>query len=140
MRSLQPGGAEDTEIFKLVMIATGGAVGATLRYFISGWAQKFTDGSFPTGTFVVNLLGCAAIGIAGAFFAGPHAIREEYRIALLIGFLGAFTTFSTFGWETFSLANGAQVWLAAVNISFNNSLGLLAVWLGYRMAEPRFGA
>lgn len=126
-------------MFKLVMIATGGAAGAVLRYFISGWAQKSTDGSFPTGTLVVNLVGCLLIGVAGAFFASPHVIREEYRAALLVGVLGAFTTFSTFGWETFALANGGQVWLAASNVLLSNSVGLLAVWLGYRMAEKWFG-
>ncbi len=126
-------------MLKLVMIAAGGAVGAILRYGLSGWAQKLSDGSFPIGTLCVNLLGCFVIGVVGASFAGPHLIREEYRVALLVGLLGAFTTFSTFGWETFALANDGQVGLAAVNIVVSNAVGLVAVWLGYRMAETWFG-
>ncbi len=126
-------------MFKLVMIASGGAVGAILRYAISGWVQKFANGSFPAGTLVVNLLGCLLIGFVGAFLAGPHLVREEYRVALLVGLLGAFTTFSTFGWETFALANAGQMWLAAVNIVASNGVGLVAVWFGYRVAEKWFG-
>lgn len=126
-------------MFKLVMIAAGGAVGALLRYAVSGWAQRFVNGSFPTGTLFVNLLGCFLIGFLGAFFAGPHLIRDEYRVALLVGLLGAFTTFSTFGWETFTLANGGQLGLAVVNIALSNGAGLVAVWFGYRMSEQWFG-
>ena len=75
-----------------------------------------------------------AVGILNA----PEQVRE-YRIALLVGVLGAFTTFSTFGWETFALANGGQVWLAVVNIAVTNTVCLVAVWLGYRMGETWFG-
>jgi CrcB protein len=126
-------------MFKLVIIAAGGAVGAVLRYAISGWVQKFANGSFPAGTLFVNMLGCLLIGFAGAFLAGPHLVREEYRVALLVGLLGAFTTFSTFGWETFALANAGQMWLAAANIVLSNGVGLVAVWFGYRLAEKWFG-
>ncbi len=126
-------------MFKFVLIAAGGAVGALLRYAISGWAQRCVNGSFPTGTLFVNLLGCFLIGFLGAFFAGPHLIRDEYRVALLVGLLGAFTTFSTFGWETFALANGGQLGLAVVNIVLSNGAGLVAVWFGYRMSEQWFG-
>ena len=126
-------------MFKFVLIAAGGAVGALLRYAISGWAQRIASGSFPTGTLFVNLLGCFLIGFLGAFFAGPHLIRDEYRVALLVGLLGAFTTFSTFGWESFALANGGQLGLAVVNIVLSNGAGLVAVWFGYRMSEQWFG-
>lgn len=126
-------------MFKILMIAAGGAIGATLRYSISGWGQKFVVGSFPMGTLLVNLIGCLLIGFFCAFFAGPQLIREEYRVGLLVGVLGAFTTFSTFGWETFSLANDNQLRLAALNIVLSNGVGLLAVWFGYRMGEKWFG-
>ena len=127
-------------MFKFVMIAAGGAVGALLRYAISGWAQKLASSSFPAGTFFVNVVGCFLIGFMGAFFAGPHLIRDEYRVALLVGVLGAFTTFSAFGWETFALAKGGQVGLAAANIILSNGAGLVAVWFGYRMSKQWFGA
>ncbi len=97
---------------KVILIMAGGSVGALLRYGVSGFAQKF---------------------------AGPHLIREEYRMALLVGLLGAFTTFSTFGIETFSLANDGQFRLAAANILLSNGLGLGALWFGYRLSEKWFG-
>ena len=127
-------------MLKLALIAAGGAVGALLRYAISGSAQKLTTGTFPIGTLFVNVTGCVLIGFFGALFAGPHLVREEYRIALLIGLLGAFTTFSTFGWETFSLMNAGQLWQAGLNIALSNGAGLAAVVLGYRLGTKWFGA
>lgn len=124
---------------KLILIMAGGSVGALLRYLLAGFAQRLANGSFPLGTLVVNVVGCLLMGLAGAVFAGPHLIREEYRMALLVGFLGAFTTFSTFGAETFSLANAGQFRLAAANVLLSNGLCLVAVWFGYRMSEKWFG-
>jgi CrcB protein len=126
-------------VSKLILIMAGGSVGALLRYLLAGFAQRLANGSFPLGTLVVNVVGCLLMGLAGAMFAGPHLIREEYRMALLVGFIGAFTTFSTFGAETFSLANAGQFRLAAVNILLSNGLCLVAVWFGYRMSEKWFG-
>lgn len=127
------------DVSKWIMIMAGGSVGALSRYLVAGFAQKLANGAFPVGTLVVNIVGCLLMGVAGAIFAGPHLIREEYRMALLVGFLGAFTTFSTFGAETFSLANAGQFRLAAANILLSNGLGLVAVWFGYRMSEKWFG-
>ena len=127
-------------MLKLVLIASFGAVGALPRYALSGWAQRASDGSFPVGTLVVNLTGCLAIGVVGAVFAGPHVIREEYRAAILVGMLGAFTTFSTFGWETFELANNGQFRLAGLNFALSNIGGLVAVWVGYRVTQHWVGA
>ena len=124
---------------KIAMIAAGGAIGATLRYLISGYAQRQTGSLFPVGTLFVNLIGCLIIGLLGALFAGPHLIREEYRVAVLVGVLGAFTTFSTFGWETFTLLNAGQIRLAVINVVLSNGVGLAAVWIGYRLGERWFG-
>ncbi len=126
-------------MLKLVMIAAGGGVGALLRYAVSGWAQKLGTGSFPLGILVVNVMGCLVIGLLAARFAGPHLVREEYRLALLVGVLGAFTTFSTFGLDTFSLANEGQVRLAVLNVVLSNLCGLASVWIGYRLGEKWFG-
>lgn len=127
------------DVSKLIMIMANGSAGALLRYAVSGFAQRLAGGSFPLGTLVVNVLGCLLMGLAAALFAGPHLIREEYRMALLVGLLGAFTTFSTFGIETFSLANDGQFRLAAANILLSNGLGLGALWFGYRISEKWFG-
>ncbi len=127
-------------MMKLVMIALGGGVGAVMRYGVSGWGQRLTTGTFPLGTLVVNVSGCLVIGLLGALFAGPHLVREEYRVAVLVGVLGSFTTFSTFGAESFSLLNDGQVRSALVNILVSNAFGLAAVWFGYRLGERWFGA
>jgi CrcB protein len=73
------------------------------------------------------------------FFAGPQLIREEYRIGLIIGVLGGFTTFSSYGLETFNLTNDGEFRLAALNMLISNGVGILAVVVGYRLAERWFG-
>ncbi len=125
---------------KLLMIAGGGAVGAVSRYYLAGWAQRLVSGTFPVGTLTVNVLGCLLIGMLGAFFGGPHLVRQEYRLLLMIGVLGGFTTFSTFGLETLTLMNEGQLGQAGLNVLLSNGLGLLAVWLGYRATQWLLGA
>jgi len=127
-------------MLKLALIAGAGAVGAVLRYLVAGWVQQGASGSFPVGTLSVNVLGCMVIGLLGAVFAGPVVVREEYRLALMVGLLGGFTTFSSFGFETMALLNEGQVRLAIVNVVASNGLGLVAVWIGYRLGERIYGA
>jgi CrcB protein len=129
-------------MYKLLLIGLGGAVGSVLRYLVGGWVQRATTESFPTGTLVVNVTGCFAIGFLGMVFTGtgPGLMREEYRVAILVGILGGYTTFSSFGRETFALAGDNQLWYAAANIILSNAVGLGAVWLGHRLAERLYGA
>jgi CrcB protein len=126
-------------MMKLALIALGGGGGAAARWLLAGAVQRWSDSTFPLGTLAVNLLGCLLIGILGAIFAGPHLVREEYRLALLVGLLGGFTTFSTFGWETFELINDGSWLRAAMNILLSNALGLAAVGLGYRLTTGWLG-
>src|SRR5882724_5552378 len=94
---------------KLLYIAIGGGIGSVLRYLLSSWSQRASgNGPFPLGTLVVNALGCLAMGVLAAFFTGPHRVREELRLFLLVGMLGGFTTFSSYAWETFALADGGD--------------------------------
>ncbi len=125
---------------KLLMIAGGGAVGAVSRYYLAGWTQRLAGGTFPLGTLTVNVLGCLLIGILGAFLGGPHFVRQEYRLLLMVGLLGGFTTFSTFGLETIALVNEGQFTQAGLNVLLSNGLGLLAVLLGYRATQWMLGA
>ena len=125
---------------KWLLIATGGAVGSVLRYAVHTWVQRLTSSNFPLGTLTVNLVGCLVIGVLAAAFAGPIQIREEYRLGLVVGVLGGFTTFSTFGLETFLLMNLGQLGLALLNIVLSCSIGLIAVWFGYRAGEYWFAA
>jgi fluoride exporter len=124
---------------KWLLIAVGGAAGSLLRYAVQGWVQRLAAGAFPTGTLVVNVSACFAIGLLAGFFAGPQLIREEYRIGLTVGVLGGYSTFSTFGLETFNLANDGQFSWAALNMLLSCGIGLAAVWIGYRLAEHWFG-
>ena len=121
------------------MIAGGGAAGAVCRFCIAGWVQRMSGLRFPTGTLTVNMLGCFILGFLGFAFSGPVVIREEFRFALLVGFLGAFTTFSTYGFETFNLLDEGQRFPALLNILISNGLGLTAVWLGCRIAGKWYG-
>ena len=125
---------------KLLFIAAGGALGAVLRYLLSGWGQGLVHGSLALGTLLVNVTGCLALGFLAGAFAGPVLISEHLRVALTIGLIGGFTTFSTYAWETFALANDGQTWAALINVLLNNILGLAAAFLGYRLAERLYGA
>jgi CrcB protein len=124
---------------KLMLIAVGGAIGAVLRYTLAGWGQRLTQGTFPLGTLVVNVLGCLAIGMFAAAFAEKIQIKEAYRLAILVGLLGGFTTFSTYAFETMALLNDGQRWLALGNALLSNVLGLTAAWIGYRLVEQLYG-
>ncbi|MFQ5424395.1 MAG: fluoride efflux transporter CrcB [Phycisphaerae bacterium] len=126
-------------MFKIMMIGAGGGAGAVLRYLVSGWGQRLGGGVFPVGTLTVNVVGCLLIGFLAAAFAGPHLIRDEVRLALMVGLLGGFTTFSSFGYETMALVNDGQWRYALLNVTLNNGLGLLAAWAGYRFGEKWMG-
>jgi CrcB protein len=119
-------------VLKLLMIAGGGAVGSVLRYVIAGWVQGLVDaqGPFPWGILAVNVTGCLAIGVLTALFAGPLPARADVQLALIAGLLGGYTTFSSFGRDTFALAGSGHLGLAALNVLLSNVLGVLAVWGG----------
>jgi CrcB protein len=125
----------------LLLIALGGAIGSVARFLIGLWVQPVRPGlpltHFPVGTLVVNVTGCLAIGILHAIFYGsPHAASEraELRAFLLIGVLGGYTTFSSFGRETLNLVDNNQLGAAAAYVLLSNVLGLAAVWAGMRLA------
>ena len=110
-----------------------------LRYVVSAWGERLIGGSFPLGTFLVNVTGCLVIGFVAARLAAPHLVREELRVFLLVGLLGGYTTFSTFGWETFMELNDGETSRALANLLITNAVGVTAVWLGYRFGERLFG-
>ncbi len=124
---------------KFLLIFIGSGAGGVLRYALAGWTQRLANGSFPIGTLIVNITGCLLIGFLSAAFSGRLLVREEYRVAVLIGLLGGYTTFSTFGLETFALLNDGQWWRATANVTASVILGLAGVWSGYRLAEHWLG-
>lgn len=115
---------------KLLIIGLGGFLGAIARYSLSGLVHQHMNSSFPYGTLAVNVLGCFLIG-AGYYFVEDRAVMSpQMRLFLFIGLLGAFTTFSTFGYETNELIRDKKLFLALVNAAGNLVLGVFAVWLG----------
>lgn len=122
-------------MINILYVAVGGAVGAVLRYGISGLSKVVLVGRFPLGTLAVNLLGCLLIGLLTPLMLNERLVRPEYRLLVLVGILGGLTTFSTFGYETFELLNDGQWARAGWNIALNNVLGIALVLIGYRIAE-----
>jgi CrcB protein len=114
----------------LLLVGMGGFIGAVARYGISGLVQNRWGGSFPLGTLVVNLLGCFLLGILMSLVEDHPLLTPNARAFLAIGVLGAFTTFSTFGYETCRLLGDHRLWAAGGNIALNVCVGLAAVELG----------
>ena len=113
----------------VLVVGLGGFLGAILRYALSGWVQARVP-TLPLGTLAVNVLGCFALGaLMGAIDAG-RSVPEAWRVFLALGILGAFTTFSTFGYETLELVREVRYGAAAASILANVLLGLAAVALG----------
>jgi len=111
------------------MIAVGGALGALLRYGISGWAYRLAGEGFPWGTLAVNLIGCLAIGILWAGFE-RSPLSAEWSGFLFVGLLGAFTTYSTFALESMNLLRDGEIVLALVNVTASSVGGILLAFGG----------
>jgi CrcB protein len=102
------------------------------RYLLAEWIHETTRHSFPWGTLLVNALGSLVIGVLGAAFAEVDGAREHWRLALIVGLVGGFTTMSAFGWETLQLVRENRLAHAAGYVLATNIICLLAVWVGYR--------
>jgi CrcB protein len=114
----------------ILAIALGGSIGAVLRYLASTGLHQLVGRAFPYGTLLVNVLGSLLMGFLYVLLVERLALSVEWRAVLLIGMLGAFTTFSTFSMETFALFEDGENIKALVNIILSVSLCLVAVWLG----------
>jgi CrcB protein len=120
------------------MVGSGGFVGALARYGVSGLVHRQASlTTFPFGTLVVNLLGCFAIGILAGLAEVRQLFGPEFRTFALIGVLGGFTTFSTFGYETVALVRDTEYLRAAANVGGNVVLGIVLVWLGRALVTMR---
>ena len=120
---------------RIVLIGIAGLMGTLGRYWLSGLADERLGGRFPVGTVLVNLIGCFAVGFLFHLTAEKYVIDPTLRTAILVGFLGGFTTFSSFGIQTFNLFRDGQMLLAGANILVSNVAGLLLVWAGYAAAR-----
>lgn len=110
-------------MMNLLAIGLGGALGALLRYGVSGFVQKLFTSLFPWGTLCVNLVGCFLLGFLFQIFQNV-VVSLEWRSFLLIGFLGAFTTFSTYSLETVNLLEEGEIKIALINLFLQNFLGI----------------
>lgn len=119
---------------KIVLLMTGGALGTFFRYLISGLPHKYTDIVFPWGTLLVNVSGAFIIGLIWGIFE-ERGISPHIRTFIFIGFLGGFTTFSTFALETLNLFKEGAIKLAFVNILANNLLCIIMVFGGFFLAK-----
>jgi CrcB protein len=105
----------------LVFIALGGASGAVSRYLLANWVHQLWDGKLPVGTLLVNVLGSAAIGVVFVLLVEKEFLHPDWRGVLMVGFLGAFTTFSTFSLETISLMEAGH-WVHAIGYMLGSTL------------------
>jgi fluoride exporter len=112
------------------LVAIFGAAGAVSRYALDGWISDLTHGQFPWGTFVVNLVGAFALGLVVALTTERLLPHPDWRVALGIGYLGSFTTFSTYTYESVKLAEDGALGLALLNSAGMLALGLLAAATG----------
>lgn len=117
-------------MIKILAIASGGAIGAVLRYMISNGTHMLVGRGFPYGTLMVNVVGSLGMGILYVLFLERLTIGPKWRAALQIGFLGALTTFSTFSMETMLLFENGEAQKALVNILLSVVLCLGATWAG----------
>jgi len=115
---------------QLLAIATGGAMGALLRFWVSSGVHGVVGRSFPYGTLTVNVLGSMLIGVLYVIFNERVEVNPHWRALLMVGMLGAFTTFSTFSMETLELLEKGDLIKAVVNVLLNVFLCVSAAWVG----------
>lgn len=115
---------------RYLLVAGFGALGATARYAVDGWVSNVSRGQFPWGTLLINVVGSFLLGVLVQLTTDRMLPHPYWRVALGIGFLGAFTTFSTYAYESVRLADGAAWALAAANVVAMTVLGLVAAFGG----------
>ncbi len=121
---------------KILLVGIGGFLGASLRYWVGGLIQDWSgSATFPYGTLVVNLIGCLVIGLLSQLADARSVFTLETRLLVFTGVLGGFTTFSTFGNETFNFLQDGENGLALVNVAVHVIVGLAAVWCGRVLAH-----
>ena len=113
------------------MIGIGGFLGANTRYLVAGWAARRFGATFPYGTFIINISGSFILGFFMAFLRDRAFIHPNYRLFFAIGFLGAYTTFSTFTYESLRLLQDGSILLGFTNILASIIIGLVGVFIGF---------
>jgi CrcB protein len=120
----------------VLLVGAGGFLGAIARYGVGRGLGQVSAGSqwIPYGTLAANVTGCLLIGVVAGLMDHRQVLSTDFRAFLVVGLLGGFTTFSAFGYETFTLARAGDINATIANIGIQIAAGLGAVWLGYRLA------
>ncbi len=114
----------------LLAVTLGGGVGAALRYIVASYVARFHTGPFPLGTFLINVTGSFAIGLLMTFFLYRLEWNPAWRLFLVTGVLGGYTTFSSFEWETLAAVKSGAPLAAILNVMMSVILGFVGVWTG----------
>lgn len=120
---------------KYLWIAIGGSLGSIARYWVGATIASRFGTKFPYGTFVINVTACVIIGFSLAFLGRRAELNPAWRFLVPIGFVGAYSTFSTFEWETFSNLETGGLLTATIYVVSSVLLGILAVWCGVLIAR-----
>lgn len=115
---------------RYIAVAVGGAIGAMLRYYMGGSILSRTAVPFPTATFVINVTGSFILGLFLTLATERFNVNPHLRLAVAVGFVGAYTTFSTFEYETARLVEDRDLIRAFLNVVLSFTVGFAAVWLG----------
>jgi len=122
-------------VIRFLLVGSGGFVGSVARFWLSGFVQDRTPGTFPLGTLAVNVVGCLVIGVLSELADARAFLSPDARACAVIGLLGGFTTFSAFGSETVNLLRDRDWALGAANVIAHIVLALGAVWVGRTVAH-----
>lgn len=115
---------------RVLWVGVAGFFGATSRYLLDGVVSRATSGSFPWGTWVVNITGCFLVGLLTTVLTERFMPNPTLRIAITVGFIGAYTTFSTFIYESLRLGQDGALGVAALNVASSVVAGFVATWIG----------
>lgn len=120
---------------RFLLIAAGAALGANARYLVGTWAGARFGADFPYGTLLVNVTGSLALGFLSALVIGRLRLSPDARLLLAVGFLGSYTTFSSYTVESMVLLRQGALWAGLLNILGNNVLGLICALLGAYLGQ-----
>jgi len=122
-------------LIRYLLVLIGGGTGAMARYAAGSAIMTRFGGTFPLGTLVINVTGSFLIGFLMTMLTERFKLDPNWRLLLVVGFLGGYTTFSSFEWETYSTLGDGARWMGALNVVSSVMLGYAAVWLGAILAR-----
>jgi CrcB protein len=123
------------QMIKYLMVAMGGAIGSTLRFWVGGSVADRLGTRFPYGTFLVNCTGSFLIGLVLTLISERANVNPNWRYLIGVGFIGGYTTFSAFEYETFQSLQDGKMLIASLNVILSVAVGLICVWLGVAAAR-----